>query len=259
LPDGGEKAMFRFMAGLEEKQAGQGAGAEDYRSDAQLDFRHVSAWIFDLDNTIYPADNGIFAQIEARITDYVMQFLGVPRDAARDRQKSLYRRYGTTLNGLMTEHGCDAGDYLTFVHDIDLSSLEADEGLAAAVAALPGRRFIFTNGCGSHAERVLARLKMDNLFEAVWDIRTLGFRPKPEPRGYADIVAASGIDAKAAAMFDDIRRNLVPARALGMTTVWLKTDSPWAAHGPLMDVARGDITHETDNLTHFLHNIRPRS
>ncbi len=237
-----------------ERQAGEDGGA-----DLRPDFRHVSTWIFDLDNTLYRADNGIFAQIEGRMTDYVMRFLGLERDAAWARQKELYRRYGTTLNGLMHEHGCDADDYLEFVHDIDLSSLGPDEGLAAAIAALPGRRFVFTNGCRSHAARVLARLRTEHLFEAVWDIRTLGFRPKPEAGGYADVVAASGIDAVGAAMFDDIPRNLVPARALGMTTVWLKTDSIWASQGPQMDVGEGDITHETENLTHFLQTIRIRS
>jgi len=100
---------------------------------------------------------------------------------------------------------------------------------------------------------------MDHLFEAAWDIRTLAFRPKPEAQGYADVVAASAVDAKAAAMFDDIPRNLVPARALGMTTVWLKTDSAWVFHGPQMAVGADDVTHQTDNLTHFLQTIRTQS
>jgi putative hydrolase of the HAD superfamily len=156
----------------------------------------------------------------------------------------------------MHEHGCDADDYLEFVHDIDLSGLVADHRLATAIAALPGRRFVFTNGCRRHAARILARLGMDRLFEAVWDIRTLSFRPKPEAQGYADVVAANAVDAKAAAMFDDIPRNLVPARALGMTTVWLKTDSAWASQGPQMEIGADGITHQTDDLTHFLQTIR---
>jgi putative hydrolase of the HAD superfamily len=159
----------------------------------------------------------------------------------------------------MCEHGCDADSYLEFVHDIDLSSLAPDPALAAAITALPGQRFVFTNGCRDHAARILARLEMDHLFEAVWDIRTLAFRPKPEPQGYADIMAASAVDAKSAAMFDDIARNLVPARALGMTTVWLKTDSAWASHGPQVELSADDVTHQTDNLTHFLQTIRTKS
>lgn len=220
------------------------------------DFRHVTDWIFDLDNTLYRADNGIFAQIESRMTDYVERFLGLPRDAARAVQKDLYRQYGTTLNGLMREHGCDAEDYLAFVHDIDLDSLAPDAELKTALARLPGRRFIFTNGCAAHAARILARIGLADDFDAVWDIRTMAFAPKPSPAAYAAVMAAGGVEGGKAAMFDDIARNLVPARKAGMTTVWLKTDAPWGKHGPLMDVGEGDIDHQTDDLTGFLHSIR---
>lgn len=227
---------------------------DGFRADP--DFRHVRCWIFDLDNTLYRADNGIFAQIESRMTNYVERLLALPRDAARARQKDLYRRYGTTLNGLMREHDVNAEDYLRYVHDIDLGDLGPDSPLTAAIEKLPGRRFIFTNGCRDHAGRILDRLGMTHLFEAVWDIRTMGFAPKPQTEAYASVVAASGVAANEAAMFDDIARNLVPARAMGMTTVWLKTDSPWGKQGPLMDVSPADIDHQTENLTHFLHSIR---
>jgi putative hydrolase of the HAD superfamily len=220
------------------------------------DFRHVKSWIFDLDNTLYRADNGVFGQIESRMTDYVMAFLQLPREAAYARQKDLYRQYGTTLNGLMQEHGATPDDYLHYVHDIDLSDLAPDAELAAAIEKLPGRRFIFTNGCRDHAARILDRLEMAHLFDSVWDIRTIGFKPKPEACAYACVVEAGGVACQEAAMFDDIARNLVPARALGMTTVWLKTDSPWGKDGPLRDVAPSDIDHQTDDLTQFLHSIR---
>jgi putative hydrolase of the HAD superfamily len=220
------------------------------------DFRHVQSWIFDLDNTLYRADSGIFAQIEARMTEYVMAFLDLGRDAAYARQKELYRRYGTTLNGLMKEHGAEPEAYLHYVHDIDLSSLAPDRALAEAIARLPGRRFVFTNGCRDHAARILERLEMAGLFDAVWDIRTMDFAPKPEPRAYASVVDASNVTPVSAAMFDDIARNLAPARAMGMTTVWLRTDAPWGKHGPLMDAAGSDIDHETDNLAQFLNSIR---
>jgi len=232
--------------------------AEKARSspDPRPDFGHVKSWIFDLDNTLYCAGNGIFAQIESRMTDYLAAFLNLPRDQARVRQKELYRQYGTTLNGLMREHDCDAEDYLGFVHDIDLDALGPDAALSAALAALPGKRFVFTNGCRDHARRILERLEMAHLFEVVWDIRTIGFAPKPQVSAYDRVVAAGGVNPRESAMFDDIARNLVPARALGMTTVWLKTDAPWGNHGPLMDVSAGDIDHETDNLTQFLQSIR---
>jgi len=225
-------------------------------SQAGPDFRHVRNWIFDLDNTLYRADNGIFAQIETRMTDYVMAFLKLPRDEAYARQKELYRRYGTTLNGLMREHGAEPDAYLQYVHDIDLSDLGPDQALATAIAKLPGRRFVFTNGCRDHAARILDRLEMTGLFDAVWDIRSMAFAPKPQAGAYTSVTEAAGVTCGQAAMFDDIARNLVPARALGMTTVWLKTDSPWGKQGPLMDVRESDIDHETDDLTRFLNTIR---
>jgi putative hydrolase of the HAD superfamily len=220
------------------------------------DFRHVQSWIFDLDNTLYRADNGIFAQIESRMTDYVTALLQLPRDQARIRQKELYRQYGTTLNGLMREHDVDAEDYLRFVHDIDLCDLGPDAELSAALARLPGRRFVFTNGCRDHAARILERLQMAHLFDDVWDIRTINFTPKPHSDAYASVVSASGVEPGKCAMFEDLARNLVPARAMGMTTIWLKTDAPWGKHGPLLDVKPGDIDHETENLAGFLNSIR---
>jgi len=154
------------------------------------------------------------------------------------------------------EHDCDAEDYLAYVHDIDLGDLAADPGLKAALARLPGRRFVFTNGCANHAARILDRIGLADSFDAVWDIRSMGFSPKPMVEAYTQVMTAGAVEGPEAAMFDDIARNLVPARALGMTTVWLKTDAPWGRHGPLMDVAPGDIEHETDNLTQFLNTIR---
>jgi putative hydrolase of the HAD superfamily len=228
----------------------------DFEAESGPDFRHVKSWIFDLDNTLYRADNGIFTQIEARMTDYVMAFLALPRAQARARQKELYRQYGTTLNGLMCEHGAAPDDYLHYVHDIDLSDLSPDARLTAALEKLPGRRFVFTNGCRDHAARILGRLGLAKLFDEVWDIRTMGFQPKPQRGAYDSVVAAAGLTCTEAAMFDDLPRNLVPARALGMTTVWLKTDMPWGDHGPLTEVGPQDIDHQTDNLAQFLHTIR---
>jgi putative hydrolase of the HAD superfamily len=239
------------------KNEGSRAGSgPDARSDFGPDFRHVKSWIFDLDNTLYCADSGIFAQIEARMTDYVMAFLKLPREEAYARQKALYRQYGTTLNGLMREHDASPEDYLHYVHDIDLASLQPDSELTQAIEKLPGRRFVFTNGCRDHAGRILERLGMTALFDEVWDIRTMGFLPKPQMEAYQSVVTASGVTCGEAAMFDDLPGNLVPASRLGMTTIWLKTGAPYGKHGPLMDIATGDIDHETDNLTQFLQSIR---
>jgi putative hydrolase of the HAD superfamily len=230
----------------------KGAGAE-----SGPDFRHVRAWLFDLDNTLYRADCGVFAQIERRMTDYVARFTGLaPREALR-LQKSLYRAHGTTLNGLMRLHGADADDYLAYVHDIDLSGLAPDPQLTAAVARLPGRRYVFTNGCRDHARRILARIGGADLFDDIWDIRTLEFTPKPDARAYARVVAAAGLEPAAAAMFDDIAHNLVAARALGMTTVWLNTGAAFSQDGPEAAAMPQDhADHETDDLPQFLTSIR---
>ncbi len=225
-------------------------------SPTKPDFRHVRDWVFDLDNTLYRADNGIFAQIDARMTLFVGKLLGTDPVAARAVQKELYREHGTTLNGLIKVHGIDPEPYLDFVHDIALDDLPADPDLCAAITKLPGRRYVFTNGCRRHAARILGRLQMAHLFDEVWDIRTIGFTPKPDPVAYERVLAHAGVAAKGAAMFDDIARNLVAPHDLGMTTVWLAADSSWARQGPEFPVATGaHIDHETRDLTHFLSTI----
>jgi len=221
--------------------------------DSGPDFRHVRFWLFDLDNTLYRADCGVFAQIENRMTDYVARFRGLPRAEARALQKSLYRAHGTTLNGLMALHGADPDDYLAYVHDIDLSGLAPDPNLIAAVERLPGRRYIFTNGCRDHAGRILAKIGMAHLFDATWDIRTFGFAPKPDPAAYDRVVAAGKLDPRQAAMFDDIAHNLVTAQGLGMTTVWLNTGADFSSGAPLAIAAPH---HETHDLPQFLASIR---
>jgi putative hydrolase of the HAD superfamily len=226
-------------------------------ASAAPDFRHVRDWIFDLDNTLYPADCGIFARIDRRMTEFVSQHLCLPMAAAKQVQKDLYRAHGTTLNGLIVRHGIDPELYLEYVHDIDLSDLVPDHGLSRAIERLPGRRFVFTNGCRNHAGRILARLGLTGLFDAVWDIRTIEFVPKPDARAYDTVIAQAAIAPAKAAMFDDIIRNLAAARALGMTTVWLNSNSEFARQGPEIPVAPNEVVdHETTNLADFLHSIR---
>jgi len=220
------------------------------------DFTHVRDWIFDLDNTLYHADNGIFAQIDANMTRFVARLLGMERDAARQVQKQLYRDHGTTLAGLVAVHKIDPEPYLEFVHDIDLSGLAPDAGLRDALVRLPGRRFVFTNGCRNHAARILERLQLADLFDQVWDIRTIGFIPKPDAAAYDAAVAAGSIAPAKAAMFDDIARNLVVPHEMGMTTVWLDCQSDWSRQGPEFPVASAThIDHETRELGLFLNSI----
>lgn len=235
--------------------------AETDVGETAPDFRHVRSWIFDLDNTLYGAGSGVFAQIESRMTDFVAQVTATDRTEAWRIQKDLYRQYGTTLKGLMATRGIDPEPYLAFVHDIDLGALTPDLGLRFAVERLPGKRYVFTNGCRHHAARILARLDISQLFDDIWDIRTIGFVPKPDRRAYDNVIASTGLQPDRAAMFDDIAHNLIPARALGMTTVWLKTAldwSPQAGHSPaeIPLAAPGHIDHETDDLTVFLNSIR---
>jgi putative hydrolase of the HAD superfamily len=154
-------------------------------------------------------------------------------------------------------HGIDPETFLSDVHDIDLSQLEPDLRLNGAIARLPGRRFVFTNGCRNHAERVLERIGLDRLMDDIWDIRTIAFQPKPDRAAYERVVADGAIVASRAAMFEDVARNLVPARALGMTTVWINNGSVWSKQGPEHPVAEPHhIDHETGDLSAFLTTIR---
>ena len=221
------------------------------------DFRHVNVWVFDLDNTLYRADSRVFAQIEARMTLFVQEYLGLDREEARRVQKSYYREHGTTLGGLMRLHGVDPETYLAFVHNIDLSALEADTRLAGAIANLPGRRFIFTNGCRHHARRVLERLALAHLFEDNWDIRTVAFCPKPDPESYRAVLSRVHASPLQTAYFDDIARNLVPAHALGCTTVLVHNDFEWSKQGPEHPRVQPEhIDYETADLCGFLEEIK---
>ena len=221
------------------------------------DLRHIDAWIFDLDNTLYRADSDLFAQIDARMAGYVSALLSVPLDEARRIQKDYYRDHGTTLNGLMKVHAADPEPFLEHAHDIDLSVLRPDPKLNACVAQLPGRRFVLTNGCRNYAQRVLGCLGLGDAFDDIWDIRATGYRPKPDPEAYRTLIARNAIVPRKAALFEDLARNLVPARELGMTTVWLNNGSIWSKQGPEHPIAESHhIDHETTDLCEFLRSIR---
>lgn len=221
----------------------------------QPDFAHVSVWAFDLDNTLYPARSNLFSQIDQRMAAYVSGLLGVDEDEARRVQKAFYKSHGTTLNGLMAEHSVDPHDYLAFVHDIDVSVLDPDPALNAALSALPGRKVIFTNGSTRHAANVADRLGIAQQFDAIIDIVATGFRPKPYDAAFDTLLAQVAAPARAIAFFEDLPRNLEPAHRLGMTTVLIQADHPWRRDGPADGGAREHIHHETDDLTAFLNGI----
>jgi putative hydrolase of the HAD superfamily len=192
--------------------------------------RHVDSWIFDLDNCLYPASVDLFALIDERIGDYVGRLLGCDAGEARRIQKSYFRDHGTTLAGLMAAHGVEPRDFLDFVHDIDLARLSADPRVVAALDRLTGRKFVFTNGDEAYARRVLDRLGLANAFDGLHDIHAMDYVPKPDPRSYAAMCERLAIAPERALFAEDMARNLVPAKRLGMTTVWVDNGSEQASH-----------------------------
>lgn len=215
------------------------------------DLAHVESWIFDLDNTLYPAKADLFALIDVKMGEYIQALLGCDPVAARATQKRYFIDHGTTLAGLMQHHGTDPHDFLDYVHDISMDRLNVDDALNRHIAALPGRRLIFTNGDAAYATRVLDRLGLRDAFELIHDIHACQYRPKPDPAGYADLCRVHGVDPTRAAFFEDMARNLRPAKAIGMTTIWVNNGSEAGNHDHHPDF----IDFETDHLTPFLADI----
>jgi putative hydrolase of the HAD superfamily len=208
------------------------------------DLAGIESWIFDLDNSLYPHSCDLFALIDIRMGEYIQRLLDVDAAEARRVQKSYFHAHGTTLAGLMASHGVDPHDFLDFVHDIDLARLAADPALVAALDRLPGRKFVFTNASEDYARRVLARLGLANAFDGLHDIHAMAYVPKPDPKGYAAICERHGIEPGRALFADDMARNLAPAKALGMTTLWIDNGSeqgPDVAGAEFIDYRSNDI------------------
>ncbi|XSG81629.1 MAG: pyrimidine 5'-nucleotidase [Methyloligella sp. ZOD6] len=224
-------------------------------------FEQTEAWVFDLDNTLYPADCNLFSQIDTRMGAFIAEHLGVGHDEAHRLRKHYYYTYGTTLAGLMRLHNVHPDDFLEYVHDIDLAVVEAAPDLAAAIDLLPGRKYVFTNGSMQHAERVLNKLGLTEHFDDMFDIRSAAFVPKPDPATYDRFLKAHGVKAPSAAMFDDLPHNLKPAHALGMTTVLVAcgiTDHPDHHDIATWTELPSHIHHRTDALAPFLREIHAR-
>jgi len=186
---------------------------------------HIDAWIFDLDNTLYPASADLFGLIDKRMTAYVARITGLSLAEAYKVQKGYFREHGTTLNGLMIEHGVDPHDFLADVHAIEMDVLREDRRLVDAIARLPGRKLVFTNGDVPYAERVLASVGLSESFEAIHDIHAMAYKPKQHADAYASMIQAFRIDPARALFADDLARNLPPAKALGLTTLWIDNGS----------------------------------
>jgi len=221
-------------------------------------FHGINAWVFDLDNTLYPSHTNLFQQVDRRILDYVQRLLKLDADDAHHVQKDYYQRYGTTLRGLMEEHGIGADEFLEYVHDIDHSGIEPDPRLTSAIARLPGRKFILTNGSRRHAEKIAEKLGFTDHFEDIFDIVSSKLLPKPNHEAYDRFVAATGVTPAETAMFEDLARNLVVPKALGMQTVLVIPagtrevfQEDWELEGRNAD----HIDYLTEDLGVFVENV----
>jgi putative hydrolase of the HAD superfamily len=217
-------------------------------------FSAVETWVFDLDNTLYP-HHLLWQQVDDRIRQYVADFLRVTKDEAFRLQKDYYKRYGTTMRGMMTEHGINPDEYLEFVHQIDHSPLEPNPALGTAIESLPGRKLILTNGTRKHADAVMKKLEIDHHFEDVFDIAAANLDPKPLPQVYDRFLHKHGVDPKRAAMFEDLARNLEVPYALGMTTVLVVPDGTREVFRENWENAGRDapyVDHVTEDLAAFI-------
>jgi putative hydrolase of the HAD superfamily len=222
------------------------------------DFAKVETWVFDLDNTLYPHHLNLWHQVDERIREYVAGYLKIAREDAFRIQKDYYKRYGTTMRGMMAEHGMDPDAFLDYVHQIDHSPLTPNPALGAALERLPGRKLILTNGTRKHADAVMRRLEVHQHFEDVFDIVAAELEPKPLAQTYDRFLSLHGVDPRKAAMFEDLARNLVVPHALGMTTVLVvpeKTREVFREGWELEGRDAAHVDHVTDDLVGFLQGI----
>ena len=222
-------------------------------------FAHITDWVFDLDNTLYPRSCNLFRQIDRLMTQYVVDLTGLDHDAARALKKQLYLEHGTTMNGLMATHNIDPSHYLKTVHDIDYTPVMPHPELVELIARLPGRKFIFTNADAPHAREVLQRLGAVDVFDGIFDIVAAGYRPKPLSPAYEKCLNTFDITPQQAIMFDDMAQNLSVPHAMGMTTVQIMTPSQTDYREAGQDMSSQarprHIHHATDDLPGFLRGI----
>jgi putative hydrolase of the HAD superfamily len=231
---------------------------EDRVRDQVRGFGAVETWVFDLDNTLYPHHLNLWQQVDERIRDYIANFLRVTPDEAFRVQKDYYRRYGTSMRGLMEEHGLNPDEFLEVVHQIDHSPLTPNPALGAAIAQLSGRKLILTNGTRRHAEAVMGRLEIAEHFEDVFDIAAADLEPKPRPSVYDRFLSRHNVDPRKAAIFEDLARNLEVPHALGMTTVLVVPGGTREVFREEWELAGRDaphVDHVTDDLTGFLRDV----
>ena len=215
------------------------------------ELKKIKYWLFDLDNTLYSGDTKVFDQVDKKMSFFISNKLSVSLDEAKKIQKNYFHEYNTTLNGMIKNHKIDAEEFLEFVHDVDLNFLKEDLDLHNALTHLTGKKYIFTNGSKAHVSNVTKRIGIQNLFDGVFDIVDSDFIPKPSIEPYKKIIEKYGIDPEYCIFIEDIARNLKPAHELGMKTVWIINDEPWAAKFSNENF----INYKTDNLSDFLRRI----
>ena len=215
-------------------------------------FSHIRDWIFDLDNCLYPASTGLFDLIDERMAAYIQRLLDCPPEEAKRVQKAHFHEHGTTLAGLMKDHAIDPHDFLTDVHDIPLDRVQPDDRLSRLLPRLPGRRFVFTNGDAPYARRVLEQIGVGEYFDDLHDIHANSYRPKPDPHAYELLCERFGIDPEEALLVDDMVQNLAPAKALGMTTIWVDNGSERGNHNYDERIVDERITNVADWLEAIL-------
>ncbi len=220
-----------------------------------IPLRDSECWVFDLDNTLYPASNGLMADVSARMTQFVAGVLGVAADEALIEQKQLFRKHGTTLRGLMENHAVDPWAFLDFVHQVDYGLVDPSPRLADALRALPGRKVVFTNASVQHAEQVLDRLGIADQFQGIFDVAAALWQPKPHPTAYETLVERHQIMPERSVMVEDIAPNLEPAATLGMTTVWIDHQDPHAPAWTLPGAASDYVHHKISDLTDWLESL----
>ena len=215
------------------------------------DLQSIKFWIFDLDNTLYSGNTRVFEQVDKKMTEYISKKLQVDKEEAKKIQKNYFHKYNTTLNGMIKNHKINAHEFLEFVHDINIEFLQKDPELAKEIERLDGIKIIFTNGSRKHALNVTKRLGVDQLFDDIFDIVDCDFIPKPLMEPYKKLVEKHNIDPKLCVLVEDIARNLKPAYEMGMKTIWIKNDEPWASKFSDSKF----VNYKTDNLSEFLKRV----
>ncbi len=213
--------------------------------------KSIKYWIFDLDNTLYSGKTKVFEQVDKRMSKYISEKLNVKIEEAKEIQKNYFYQYNTTLNGMIKNHKINANEFLDYVHDINVDFLKKDVQLSKELDKLEGKKIIFTNGSRNHAINITKRIGVDQHFDDIFDITDAKFIPKPAMEPYKKLVKKHKIDPKLSVFIEDIARNLKPAYEMGMKTVWIENDEPWAKK--YSDSVF--INYKTNNLAEFLKKI----